>query len=40
MEHKDFTEDIILLISGELADSDAQKLRKHIESCDICKVRV
>jgi hypothetical protein len=37
MEHKDFTEDIILLISGELTDSDAQKLRKHIDNCDICK---
>lgn len=36
MEHKDLTEQIMMLVAGEITGPEATQLLEHIDSCDIC----
>ncbi len=36
MEHKDLTEQIMMLVSGELNETESRKLLEHIDSCELC----
>jgi len=36
MEHKDLTEQIMMLVAGEITGTEAEKLLEHIDSCELC----
>ncbi len=36
MEHKDLTEQIMMLVAGELTGPESEQLLEHIDSCGIC----